>query len=541
MLMKKLTTISCLLLVLSSLTACGQAHANVTTTRKTLHLMQDSELTSLDTSNTATLTQWNVLQQSMEGLYRMNAQNKVVGAMATKVVKPTNHGKTYTFHLRRNAKWSNGHTVTAKDFVTAWQRSVSATSTSGYSYIYEGIKNAAQISAGHKSVKSLGVTAVNKHTLKVTLSHAMPYLSKMLTMPAFFPQDHQVVSKYGKDYGTTSTKMAYNGPFAVKGWNGTNDSWNLLKNTYYYDKSDIKLNKITMQVVKDSTTAHNLFSQNKLDDATVTGVTAQGVQNDSHLKHVSKAGTYYLRLNMQKNRALNNQYLRQALNLVLNKKTLTKNILSDGSTPAYNYVTPGLTTDPTTGKDFGTETQSTYRHNVAKAQVLWNKGLKQLDRSSVTLKLVSDDTTVAKNIDQFVQAAVAQNLKHAKMSVSAIPSKSSGEAVTNGNYDLTYTLWLADYADQISFFDILTKNNPQNYGHYDDTVFNQQITAAHNQNATNTQSYWQNMRTAAKRLNQTAAVVPLYNMTESHLVNSNLNGVSYHAVGENDYTRAYFK
>lgn len=49
------------------------------------------------------------------------------------------------------------------------------------------------------------------------------------------------------------------------------------------------------------------------------------------------------------------------------------------------------------------------------------------------------------------------------------------------------------------------------------------------------------MRTAAKRLNQTAAVVPLYNMTESHLVNSNLNGVSYHAVGENDYTRAYFK
>lgn len=57
MLMKKLTTISCLLLVLSSLTACGQAHANVTTTRKTLHLMQDSELTSLDTSNTATLTQ----------------------------------------------------------------------------------------------------------------------------------------------------------------------------------------------------------------------------------------------------------------------------------------------------------------------------------------------------------------------------------------------------------------------------------------------------------------------------------------------------
>lgn len=537
----KTTVVACCLLLVAPLAACGRAHANTTTTQKTLHLMQDTELTSLDTSNTATLTQWNVLQQSMEGLYRMNAHNQVVGAMATKVVKPTNHGKTYTFHLRKSAKWSNGHPVTAADFVIAWRRSVSSTSTSGYSYIYEGIKNAAKISAGHKSTKTLGVTAVSKHTLRVTLSHAMPYLSKMLTMPAFFPQDHQVVSKYGKDYGTSSAKMAYNGPFTVSGWNGTNDSWNLLKNTYYYDKQSIKLNKMTMQVVKDSTTAHNLFSQGKLDDATVTGVTAQGVQNDSHLKHVSKAGTYYLRLNMQKNRALNNKYLRQALNLVLNKKTLTKNVLSDGSTPAYNYVTPGLTTDPTTNKDFGTETQSSYRYNVKKAQALWNKGLKQLGRSSVTLKLVSDDTTVAKNIDQFVQAAVKQHLSNAKVTVSAVPSKSSGDAVTSGNYDMTYTLWLADYADPVSFFDILAKNNPQNYGHYDDTVFNQQISAAHNQNATNTTAYWKNMRTAANRLNQTAAVVPLYNMTESHLVNSNLKGVSYHSVGENDYTRAYFK
>ena len=167
--------------------------------------------------------------------------------------------------------------------------------------------------------------------------------------------------------------------------------------------------------------------------------------------------------------------------------------------------------------------------------------MKQLGRSSVTLKLVSDDTTVAKNIDQFVQAAVKQHLNNAKVTVSAVPSKSSGDAVTSGNYDMTYTLWLADYADPVSFFDILTKNNPQNYGHYDDTVFNQQISAAHNQNATNTTAYWKNMRTAANRLNQTAAVVPLYNMTESHLVNSNLKGVSYHSVGENDYTRAYFK
>ncbi|MFC6181645.1 peptide ABC transporter substrate-binding protein [Lactiplantibacillus daowaiensis] len=538
---KKLAVVGSLVLMSGGLVACGKASAKSSSTQKTLHLMQDTDLTSLDTSNTATLTQWNVLQQSMEGLYRVNSKNKVVGAMATKVVKPTNNGKTYTFHLRKNAKWSNGDKVTAQDFVTAWRRSVSSTSTSGYSYIYEGIKNATQISAGKKSTKTLGVKAVNQTTLKVTLSRAMPYLSKMLTMPAFFPQDHKVVAKYGKDYGTSSTKMAYNGPFTVSGWNGTNDSWNMLKNTYYYDKSAIKLNKMTMQVVKDSTTAHNLFSQGKLDDATVSGVTAQGLQSDKHMKHVSKAGTYYLRLNMAKNHALHNKYLRQALNLVLNKSSLTKKVLSDGSTPAYNYVTPSLVTDPTTGKDFGTETASTARYNVKKAQQLWNKGLKQLGKKSVTLKLVSDDTSISKTIDQFVQAAVKQHLSGAKVNVSAVPDKTGSSAVSEGDYDMQYTLWLADYADPVSFFDILTKNNPQNYGHYRDTVFNTQVSEAHGKNATNTKAYWQNMRTAAKRLNTTTAVVPLYNMTESHLVNSKLQGVVYHSVGENDYTRASFK
>ncbi|VDG24125.1 peptide ABC transporter substrate-binding protein [Lactiplantibacillus mudanjiangensis] len=537
---KQLVVAGSLVLMAGGLAACGQAKAQ-TSKQKTLHLMQDTDLTSLDTSNTATLTQWNVLQQSMEGLYRVNSKNKVVGAMATKVVKPTNNGKTYTFHLRKNAKWNNGDQVTAQDFVTAWRRSVSSTSTSGYSYIYEGIKNATQISAGKKATKTLGVQAVNKTTLKVTLSRAMPYLSKMLTMPAFFPQNHQVVAKYGKNYGTTSTKMAYNGPFTVKGWTGTNDSWNLVKNTYYYDKSAIKLNKMTMQVVKDSTTAHNLFSQGKLDDVTVTGATAQGLQHDKHLKHVSKAGTYYLRLNMAKNHALHNQYLRQALNLVLNKNSLTKKVLSDGSTAAHNYVTPTLVTDPTTGKDFGTETANTARYNVKKAQQLWKKGLKQLGKKSVTLKLVGDDTSVSKTITQFVQAAVEQNLSGAKVTVSSVPEKAESAAVSSGNYDMQYALWLADYADPVSFFDILTKNNPQNYGKYTDSVFNAQITAAHGKNATNTKAYWQNMRTAAQRLNTTAAVVPLYNMTESHLVNSKLTGVVYHSVGENDYTRATFK
>ena len=87
---------------------------------------------------------------------------------------------------------------------------------------------------------------------------------------------------------------------------------------------------------------------------------------------------------------------------------------------------------------------------------------------------------------------------------------------------------------------ILTKNNPQNYGKYNDDEFNQLYQAALD-SSTSTNQYWQNMNNLEERLNQTVPVIPLYQMVESHLVNPHLHGVLSHPVGENDYTRAYLK
>lgn len=104
------------------LTACS-ANQRKASDSKTLYLMQTGDILSLDNSNQANLTQWNVLEQSMEGMYRAGKNGKLIPAMATSIVKPTNSGRTYTYHLRKNARWSNGDPVTAQDFVTSWRRS----------------------------------------------------------------------------------------------------------------------------------------------------------------------------------------------------------------------------------------------------------------------------------------------------------------------------------------------------------------------------------------------------------------------------------
>lgn len=123
------------------LPACGRDSADQGDQEQTLRLMQDGEIMSLDHSNEANIHQWNVLENSMEGLYRANHKGNPVPALATSVVKPTNHGKRYTYNLRKDAKWSNGDPVTAQDFVVSWRRSVSPNSRSGYAYIFTGVKN----------------------------------------------------------------------------------------------------------------------------------------------------------------------------------------------------------------------------------------------------------------------------------------------------------------------------------------------------------------------------------------------------------------
>lgn len=151
-----------------------------------------------------------------------------------------------------------GDPVTAQDFVTSWRRSTAPTSKSGYNYIFTGIKNAEQISAGKMPPSSLGVRALDRHTLRVDLEYAMPYFNKMMVMPAFFPQNTGYVKKFGDKYGTNSARVACNGAFKVQGWTGTNDKWSLTPNTHYYDRKNIRMDKMVMQIVKDSNTAHQL-------------------------------------------------------------------------------------------------------------------------------------------------------------------------------------------------------------------------------------------------------------------------------------------
>lgn len=118
---RSIIILSGLTILLGGLLA-GYGQQKQTAQKQKITLMQTTELTSLDSTNQATLPEFNTLTNTTEGLYRLNKNDQPVPAMATKIVKPTANGTQYLFKIRRNAKWSNGDPVTASDFEYAWKR-----------------------------------------------------------------------------------------------------------------------------------------------------------------------------------------------------------------------------------------------------------------------------------------------------------------------------------------------------------------------------------------------------------------------------------
>ena len=253
-----------------ALTACGSSDGSKSNgngklaDKQVLNWNEASELATMDPSKVMDTIGGDILNNTMEGLYRLGKDSKVEPGIATKTTVSKDN-LTYTFTLRKNAKWSNGDPVTAKDFVYSWQRTVDPKTASAYSYLFSGIKNADDIVAGKKDPSTLGIKAVGKYKLVVNLEKQLPYFKLLMGFVVFAPQNQKAVEQYGSKYGTASKYMCYDGPFKMTEWTGTNLKWKLVKNENYWDKKNVKLSEINFSVNKSTTTSYNFYKSTSLN------------------------------------------------------------------------------------------------------------------------------------------------------------------------------------------------------------------------------------------------------------------------------------
>ncbi|KRM86688.1 oligopeptide ABC transporter, substrate binding protein [Lacticaseibacillus thailandensis DSM 22698 = JCM 13996] len=523
------------------LAACGNSKASASAT-KAITVSIPSQLETLDGAQAADTSSGEVLTNVEEGLVVMGKHNKLQPGIAKSWTKSAD-GLTYTFELRHDAKWADGKPLNAHDFVYSWRRNVDPKTKAVNAYRYSGIKNADAINSGKQDPSTLGVQADGDYKLVVHLEHPMATFLSMMPNAEFLPAERSVVTKYGSKYGTNAAKTGYDGPYTLKSWNGTNDSWTLVKNNKYWNKKNVHLDKVTYQVVKTTSTGLNMFESGQLDQTELSGDEVKNEKNDKSFKQVlSGVGTYVVTnekapSNDTLKRAFNNVDIRKALSLSIDRKTFTQNTLADGSQPALGFVSRDLGQNPKTGTDFAQEAyvkndpaNSGVSYNRKLAQQYWAKGLKELGLNGLSFNLTVDEDDQWDQISQYLQEAWTKNLKGLKVTVKKVPKATRVKDLLGNDFDVILTSWSPDY-DPTTFLDMMVTGNSYNFGGWSNSEYDSLMNTVHT--TANETERWNDMVKAEKLLMKEQGVIPLYQNATNYLRNTKLTGMVDNAAGGN--------
>ncbi|KRN60743.1 hypothetical protein IV70_GL000787 [Carnobacterium maltaromaticum DSM 20342] len=507
--------------------------------KQELNLIESAEIPTMDSvMNTDTVGSI-VMNNVFEGLYRQDLDNNPVLGMAAEEPKISDDKLTYTFKIRDDAKWSNGDPVTAGDFVFSWRRLVDPTTAAPYSYMMDGvIANASAVIAGEKQPDELGVKAVDDKTLEIQLERAVPYFKGLLSLAMYYPQNEKFVTEQGEKYASNSDALVYNGPFKLAAWDGTGLSWEYDKNDTYWDKDTVKLDKINVDVVKETSTALNLYDDGQIDRMVLTGEYVQTRQDDPDLKKFPTSSVFFLKFNQERNgkaTPLANENIRKALSMAFDKQAYADTVLQNGSVPANGLVPAGLAKDPKNDKDFRKENGDLSKYDAKKAQEFWKKGLKELGVDKLDLEFLSDDTENAKRSSEFMQGQLEENLDGLKITLRNVPFKVRIDNNDKQDYDIQLSGWGADFSDPINFLELFETGNGNNKSGFSNEKYDSLLKEISTTSLTDPEKRWEQMLEAEKVLFDNGAIAPIYQRYWAVLEKPTVKDIGYHLVGA-DYS-----
>lgn len=527
------------------LAACGNGNSSSKSAAQsgTLNLSTTAPLDTIDISKS---TGFGQTGNVFESFYRLGKNGKPTAGLA-KTGTVSKDGKTWTFKIR-DSKWSNGDPIVAQDFVYSWKRSLNPKTASPYAYLFSGVKNADAIIAGKKSPNALGISAPDKKTVVVKLNRPIAYFKVLMAYPLFGPQNEKVVKKYGNRYATKAQYQVYSGPFKIKGWNGTNDTWSFVKNNDYWDKKAVKLNKIHYQVVKSNNTGYQMYQQGKLDLTPLSSEQVKNLKSNNDFTQYPYSLVRFLLYNFKdKNavnrKALNNKNIRLALSLSIDRDIVTKKVLGNGSTLPKGFVANDLAANPKTGIDFAKEqaVKNTVDYNPALAKKYWQKGLQEIGQKSLTFDVLSsNDEADRDQLTQYLQSQWTKELKGIKINITNIPDKSTTSRAQQGNFDIYLSHWGGDFNDPMTFMQIPMTGTSYNYGKWSNSEYDNLVKKAGNQDANNPEKRWNDLISAAKIVNSNQAITPIYQQTTAYLQNKRVHGIIHNTAGTQwSYKYAY--
>ena len=503
-----------------------------------MNVMLETPVESLDPQQATDGTSFEVIADYTDGLMQMDADGQAVPAIAESY-DLSDDGLTYTFHLRSDAKWSNGTPVTAADFVFAWQRAVDPAVAAEYAYMLSDIgqvKNAAEIIAGEKDKSELGVTAVDDVTLQVELNVPVSYFLSLMYFPTFYPVNEEFFNSCGDTFATSPETTLSNGAFVLDSYEPAATAFHLTKNADYYDAAKVQLSGLSYQVIQDSQQALMSYQTGALDTTLVNGEQVDQVKDDPEFMTVGAGYLWYVSPNMSAVPELANLNVRLAMTMAIDRDAITADVLKDGSAATYTAVPTEFAAGPD-GSDFSGD-QSKFsdvcRFDAAAAADYWAKGLEELGITELSLDMVVDADDAPQKVAQVLKEQWETTLPGLTVNLVVEPKKQRVQDMQEGNFQLGLTRWGPDYADPMTYLGMWITDNSNNYGLWSNADYDAIIAECTTGDlCTDAEGRWARLYDAEQIVMDEAVIYPLYTQCNAEMLSSKVTGVEYHPVALN--------
>lgn len=517
-----------------------------------------AEPPEMDSILTTSSGSMNVLRHCVEGLVSLDANDEAVPGMAESW-DVSEDQKTYTFHLRKGAKWSNGEEVTAKDFVFAWNQHFNARTGAPYASTWmtkiagaEDIFNATAEKVDPKDEKSdykmaeadipkymeehAGWKAIDDYTFQVTFTGPFQYAVVLMAFPSFFPVNQKAYEEAGgnNNYGTDADKLAYNGPFTITSW-AHEDSIVLEKNPDYWNAENIKLDKITMRMIGQETTAINEFNNGSID---MIGLTGDNIKQFKNAQGFDDGGAWYFEFNSKVN-PFNNAKVRKALTLGVDAQAMIDTIVKNDSKVATTFTPPAVAQGAFTeycGDLFKHITNNDY----SEAKALLEEGLKEegLTVAEFSPELLCDDSSAAKQQAEFLQAQLKEHLG-VTLNIRQVTYNARLDAMDQGDFEIVFAGWSPDYNDPMTYLDMWVTGNGNNHGKWSNAEYDKIIKEA--SQIADKDAYYAKLKEAEEILAEECPIGFIYDRQTSYVTSDRLKGVVRTAFQDINLNYAYIE
>ncbi|HEV2268256.1 MAG TPA: peptide ABC transporter substrate-binding protein [Steroidobacteraceae bacterium] len=458
-----------------------------------------------------------VLRDICEGLTTLDKSGAAAPGIAQRwQVSPD--GKTYTFSLRHDARWSNGQPVVAADFVAGLRRLVDPSTASQYAGVIEVIANAGDIVAGRKPAESLGVSAPDPHTVIVRLSEPAPYLPALLAHPSTCPVN-PVVLVNEKDAYARPGNMPSDGAFILSQWVHGSYIY-LTRNPYYWNNAATRLNGVKYLITADENGELTLYRADQLDITEVIPKSQYGWIH-AHLAdqlHIApELAVYFYGFNLRRAPFAGDAKVRRALAMAIDREQLAQLVLRSGELPAYGWVPPGV--------DAYTQQSPDYRslpmaQRIAEARELYAESGYSAARPlrfELSYNTGEIHTELAIAIASMWQQALG-----ARVTLRAEEFGSLMQDIDRGDVEMFRSSWLGDYNDAYSFAQYFKSDSGINLMHYDNPAYDDLVNrAAAEVDTTKRRAL---LEQAERVMLSDQPMIPIYFYVSKHLVKPRVTG-----------------